>query len=115
MQPGRLPMAHHSIPGSGLKARTVAVWRSTPDPDLVLSARPLFGGPGGDCGTSAAIPAGPAIGTYAVKATPPGHDVSGTGRQILERAMQSITTMMPVWQCGHSRNDCPVSVWKRSR
>jgi hypothetical protein len=33
------------------------------------------------------------------------HDVSRTGWQILGRAMQSITTMMPVWQCGHSRND----------
>jgi hypothetical protein len=36
------------------------------------------------------------------------HDVSGTGRQISGRAMQPITTMMPVRQCGHSRNDCPV-------
>ena len=45
----------------------------------------------------------------------PGHDVSGTGWQTLGRAMQSITTMMPVWQCGHSRNDCPVSASKRSR
>lgn len=27
----------------------------------------------------------------------PGHDVSATGRQILGGAMQSITTMMPVW------------------
>ena len=44
-----------------------------------------------------------------------GHDVSGTGWQTLGRAMQSITTMMPVWQCGHSRNDCPVSASNRSR
>ena len=45
----------------------------------------------------------------------PGHDVSGTGWQILGRAMQSITTMVPMWQCGHTRNDCPVSASKRSR
>ena len=44
-----------------------------------------------------------------------GQDVSGTGWQTLGRAMQSITTMMPVWQCGHVRNDCPVSASKRSR
>ena len=44
-----------------------------------------------------------------------GHDVSGTGWQTPDRAMQSITTMMPVWQCGHSRNDRPVSASKRSR
>jgi hypothetical protein len=43
------------------------------------------------------------------------HDVSGTGWQTLGRAMQSITTMVPVWQCGHSRNDCPVNASKRSR
>jgi len=34
---------------------------------------------------------------------------------MLGRAMQSITTMMPVRQCGHSRNDCPVNTSKRSR
>jgi hypothetical protein len=37
------------------------------------------------------------------------HDVSGTDWQILARSMQPITTMMPVWQWGHSRNECPVS------
>ncbi len=51
----------------------------------------------------------------AVRPPIPGHDVSGTGWQMVGRAMQSITTMMPVWQCGHSRNDCPVSTSKRSR
>jgi len=44
-----------------------------------------------------------------------GHDVSGTGRQTFGLSMQSITTMMPVWQCGHARNDRPVSASKRSR
>ena len=29
--------------------------------------------------------------------------------RLLVLAMQSITTMMPVRQCGHWRNDCPVS------
>lgn len=43
-----------------------------------------------------------------------GHDVSGTGWQILVGAMLSITTMMPVWQCGHSLRDRPVSALKRS-
>jgi len=37
------------------------------------------------------------------------HDVSGTDWQILARSMQPITTMMPVWQWEHSRNECPVS------
>src|SRR5580692_3342718 len=44
---------------------------------------------------------------YTVGAVIPSHDVSGTGWQILGRATQSITTMMPEWQRGHARNDCP--------
>jgi hypothetical protein len=44
----------------------------------------------------------------AVRTPMPGHDVSGTDRQTLGRAMQSTTTMMPLRQCGHFRNDCPV-------
>ena len=44
-----------------------------------------------------------------------GHDVSGIGRQTVNRGMVSITTMTPVRQCGHSRNDRPVSASKRSR
>ena len=44
-----------------------------------------------------------------------GHDVSGTGSQTRSRVMLSTTTMMPVPQCGHSRNDRPVSASKRSR
>ena len=51
----------------------------------------------------------------AVGTSIPDHDVSGAGWQILGRAMQSITTMMPVWQCGHTRNDWPVNASKRSR
>ena len=43
------------------------------------------------------------------------HDVSGAGWQTVGRAMQSITTMVPEWQCGHCRNARPVSASKRSR
>jgi hypothetical protein len=39
-----------------------------------------------------------AIRLHAVGAPISGHDVSGTGWQTLGRAMQSITTMVPVWQ-----------------
>lgn len=44
-----------------------------------------------------------------------GHDVSGAGWQTVNRVMVSITTMTPVRQCGHSRNDRPVNASKRSR
>ena len=43
------------------------------------------------------------------------HDVSGTVRQILAGAMLLITTIVPVWQCGHSLRDRPVSALQRSR
>jgi hypothetical protein len=44
-----------------------------------------------------------------------GHDVLGIGWQTVGRAMQPITTMMPVRQCGHSYTEHPVSASKRSR
>jgi hypothetical protein len=44
-----------------------------------------------------------------------GHDVSETAWQTVNRAIESITTMMPVRQCGHSRNDRPVSASKLHR
>ena len=80
-----------------------------------LAAWPPFSDVRGRRGASVATPIWRAIRLHAVGTPIPGHDVSGTGWQILGRAMQSITTMMPVWQCGHSRNDCPVSASKRSR
>jgi hypothetical protein len=43
------------------------------------------------------------------------HDVSGIGWQTVNRAIESITTMTPVRQYGHSRNDRPVNAAKRSR
>src|ERR1700759_5724964 len=51
----------------------------------------------GPRGASAAHPIWQTIRLRAVGASILGHDVSGTGRQILGRAMQSVTTMMPVW------------------
>jgi len=39
-----------------------------------------------------------------------GHDVSCPERHSFGRAMVLVTTMMPAWQCGHSRNDRPVRV-----
>jgi hypothetical protein len=38
-----------------------------------------------------------------------GHDVSGPASQTVGRAMQPITTIMPLLQCGHWRRDRPVS------
>ena len=77
-----------------------------------LSAWPPFSDVRGGRGASVLIP--PWRTTRAIRAPIRGH-VSGTGWQILGAAIQSITTMMPVWQCGHSRNDWPVSASRRSR
>ena len=80
-----------------------------------LAAWPPFGDVRGRRCASVGTPIWRVIPLYTVGAVIPGHDVSLTGWQILGRATQSITTMMPEWQCGHSRNDCPVSASKRSR
>ena len=60
-------------------------------------------------GPSVVNPISRAVRLRAMETSIQAHDVSGTGRQISGRAMQPITAMMPVRQCGHSRNDCPVS------
>jgi hypothetical protein len=62
----------------------------------------------GERGPSAGNPIFQAVRLRAERTSWRAHDVSGTGRQTSGRAMQPITTMMPVRQCGHSRNDCPV-------
>jgi hypothetical protein len=79
-----------------------------------LAAWPPFSDVRGSRGASVHRPPWRAIGLRAVGTPVRGH-VSGTGWQIFDAAIQSITTMMPVWQCGHSRNDWPVSASTRSR
>jgi hypothetical protein len=80
-----------------------------------LAAWSPFSDVRGHCGVSVATPIWRALRGHAAGTPILYHDVSRTGWRILGRAMQSITTMMPVWQCGHSRNDWPVSASKRSR
>ncbi len=80
-----------------------------------LAALPPFSAIRGRRGTSVATPIRRALRGQAAGAPVLDHDVSGAGWQIFGRAMQSITTMMPVWQCGHARNDWPVNASNRSR
>jgi hypothetical protein len=80
-----------------------------------LAALPPFSAIRGRRGASVATPIRRALRGQAAGTPIPDHDVSGVGWQILGRAMQSITTMVPVWQCGHTRNDWPVSASNRSR
>ena len=80
-----------------------------------LAALPPFSAIRGRRGTSVATPIRRALRGQAAGAPVLDHDVSGAGWQIFGRAMQSITTMMPVWQCGHVRNDWPVNASNRSR
>ena len=82
---------------------------------LGLTVLTISGHPSGCRWTSRPIPIWRALPVHAGGVLILGHDVFGTAWQTLGRAMQSTTTMMPVWQCGHSRNDCPVSASKRSR
>jgi hypothetical protein len=108
-------MHYRSIPASGLKARTVAVGCSRDPLSLDLTLLAVIGRTCSWPGPSVGVPVWQVVWLHAVGALIPGHDVSRIGRQTLGRAMQSITTMIPVWQCGHSRNDCPVSASNRSR
>jgi len=115
MLPDPLPMLHRSIPDGSSKPRTAAIWPSGHPHGLNLIASALCGRTGGCRSSSVSAPTKRATRLHAVGALIPGHDVFGTGWQILGRAMQSITTMVPVRQCGHTRNDRPVSASKRSR
>ena len=93
----------------------MAIGRLNNHHSLDLAVWPLFGDPGGNRCTSAPTSIWWTIRLHEVETPIPDHDVSGTGWQTLGRAKQSITTMIPVWQCGHSRNDSPVSASNRSR
>jgi hypothetical protein len=95
MRPGPLPVRHRGIPDSGLKARTAAVGPSNHHCSVDLTVWPVFGGPGGCRCTSGPTPTWRAIRLHAVGPLTRGHDVSGTGWQIVGRAMRSITTMVP--------------------
>jgi hypothetical protein len=108
-------MHHRSITDSELKARAAALGSSSDHRRLDLTLWALFGRADGCLGPSVSTPIWRVVRLHGVGALIRGHDVSGTAKQTLGRAMQSTTTMMPVWQCGHSRSDCPVSAWKRSR
>jgi hypothetical protein len=89
-------MRYRSIPVGGLKARTV-VFGCSRDPrslDLIL---PILVGPtSGWPGPSVGVPIWQVVWFHTVGAPIPGHDVSRIGRQTVGRAMQSITTIVPV-------------------
>jgi hypothetical protein len=82
---------------------------------LDLAILSVFGAARGRRSPSVSTPIRRVVWRHAVGQLIADHDVSGTGWQTLGRAMQSITTMVPVWQCGHARNDWPVSASNRSR
>jgi hypothetical protein len=91
-------MHHRSIPNSGLKARTAAVGPSDHHPSPDPTVWRVVGDSDGCRSTNGPTPTWRAIRLHAVGAAMPGHGVSGTGWQILGRAMQSIITMVPIWQ-----------------
>jgi hypothetical protein len=84
--------------GGGLEALSVAVARSIDHHSLNLTVWPLPVDAHCSYGTITPAPSRRAVRLHAVGMPIPGHDVSGTGWQTLGRAMQSITTMVPVWQ-----------------
>jgi hypothetical protein len=91
-------MHHRSIPNSGVKARTAAVGPSDHHRSLDLTVWRAVGDPDGCRCTNDPTPTWRAIRPRGIGAAISGHDVSGTGWQISGRAMQSMTTMVPIWQ-----------------
>jgi hypothetical protein len=89
-------MRYRSIPASGLKARTVAVGRSRDPRSLDLALLGLVGRTCGWPDPSVGVPIWQVVWFHTVGALIPGHDVSRIGRQTVGRAMQSITTIVPV-------------------
>jgi hypothetical protein len=96
MLPYPLPMHHRSSLAGGLKARIKAVGLSKYHRSLGLAVWPMFGELDGCRCTSGPIPTWSAVQPHRVGALIAGHDVSWTATQTLGRAMQLITTMMPV-------------------
>ena len=93
-----LPTHHRRILSSGLKARTAAIGPSDHHRSLDPTVWFVVEDPDGCRYTNGPTPTWRAIRLRRVGAPIQGHDVSGTGWQTLGRAMQSITTMVPIWQ-----------------
>ena len=108
--PGCFAGAPSGHAGRGGRERFVAATRHRSDQNSRdLTVWPRFRHASGPDGHNIPTPVWRAVRLHAIGTSILGHDVSGTGQQTLGLAMQSITTMMPVWQCGHSRKDRPVS------
>jgi hypothetical protein len=111
MSPDPLPEHHRAILGGALEPFAAPIGPSNAPNSLDLSTGlPLRCA--SDCrGDNISIPIWRAVRLRAVGTSIRGHDASGPGMetQTLGLAMQSIITMMPVWQSGHSRKDRPVS------
>src|SRR5208337_4331051 len=108
MPPAALGVRHLDLLSGGWEPFAVPTTQPNHQRSRDLATWSLFGRSESVRGPSVATAVRRAVRWRAVGASIPGHDVSGAGRQTLGRAMQSITTMMPVWQCGHARNDRPV-------
>jgi len=102
-------MRYHGIPGGGFGPFGAPTRPSSDRDNLDLTIRPLSTRTNGRRGHSIPTPIWRSVRLGAVGASIRRHDVSGTGWQTVGLVMQSTTTMMPVWQCGHARKDRPVS------
>jgi hypothetical protein len=113
MAPARLPERHRDIRGGGL-APLAAPTKPSGDPGRSgLTICPLIerahGHVHGARGHGIPTPIRRVVRFGAVGSLIRRHDVSGTGWQTVGLIMLPTTTMMPMWQCGHARNDRPVS------
>ena len=115
MRPGSLPVRCIVRRRGGSDALRAPTALRTIGPSGLARLVPVHRPLGTVHGASIRIPSLRACWLGAVGTSLRGHDVSGTGWPMPGRAMQPITTMTPVRQCGHSRKDRPVSASNRSR
>ena len=108
------PRWYRSVPLRGVAAGRVGAFATATRPAICQLGLDLSGWAGrwdrnGARGPSVRTPMPRTVRLHAVATSIRAHDVFGTSTQLSGRATHPITTMMPVRQCGHSRNDCPVS------
>ena len=109
MAPDRLPVRDWRIRGSGLGPPAAPTRPLSAQNSLEVDVRPVFGHASGPDGHSIPIPIWRVVQPRGIGAVVLDHEVSGTDVQSVGLGIVSITAMMPVRQCGHSRNDRPVS------
>src|SRR5271163_2691376 len=110
MPPDRLPGDETSVPAVYWEPFAAPSGPSSGPDCLDLVVESLIRQDHGHLWPSVHLPFRRPVWLCAIGTSIRGHDVSGTGWQAMRAGIQSITTIRPAWQHGHSRKDRPVSL-----